>query len=42
MGSSDHVALPDVFQPRRVVEVARTLNPEIGAIVRTYLHEEAA
>jgi CPA2 family monovalent cation:H+ antiporter-2 len=36
------VAAPDVRQLRRMVEVARTLNPRIETLLRTHSDEEAA
>jgi len=36
------VAAPDVLQVRRMVEVARTLNPKIETLLRTHSDEEAA
>jgi CPA2 family monovalent cation:H+ antiporter-2 len=36
------VAAPDVLQIRRMVEVARTLNPKIETLLRTHSDEEAA
>jgi CPA2 family monovalent cation:H+ antiporter-2 len=34
------VALPDAFQTRRVIELARRLNPEIGIVARVHSEEE--
>ena len=36
------VAAPDVLQVRRMVEVARTLNPKIEILLRAHSDEEAA
>jgi CPA2 family monovalent cation:H+ antiporter-2 len=36
------VAAPDALQVRRMVEVARTLNPKIETMLRTHSEEEAA
>ena len=35
------IATPDTFHVRRMVEVARTLNPKIATVVRTHSEEEA-
>ena len=35
------IATPDTFQVRRMLEIARTLNPQIETIVRTHSEEEA-
>lgn len=35
------VALPDAFQARRVISLARRLNPDIETVVRTHSEEEA-
>lgn len=35
------IATPDTFQVRRMLEIARTLNPQIEIIVRTHSEEEA-
>ena len=34
------VALPDAFQSRRVIELARELNPKIGVAARAHSEEE--
>ncbi|NJM34110.1 MAG: hypothetical protein HC850_04665 [Rhodomicrobium sp.] len=34
------VALPDAFQSRRVIELARKVNPEIGIVARAHSDEE--
>ena len=34
------VALPDAFQSRRVIELAKTANPEIGIVARAHSDEE--
>lgn len=36
------IATPDTFGVRRMVEIARTLNPDIEVVVRTHSEEEAA
>ena len=36
------VAAPDTFDVRRIVEIARTLNPSIETLVRAHSEEEAA
>jgi CPA2 family monovalent cation:H+ antiporter-2 len=36
------IAIPDVVQIRRIVEIARTLNPGIQVLIRTHSEEEAA
>ncbi|HEU5170974.1 MAG TPA: NAD(P)-binding protein [Gemmatimonadales bacterium] len=36
------IATPNTFQARKMVEIARTLNPRIEAVVRTHSDEEAA
>ena len=36
------IATPDTFDVRRMVEIARTLNPGIETVVRTHSEEEAA
>ena len=35
------IAAPDTPQVRRMVEIARTLNPRIGVLIRTHSDEEA-
>ena len=35
------IATPDTFHVRKMVEIARTLNPTIGAVLRTHNEEEA-
>lgn len=35
------VAVPDAFQARRVIEVARAVNPAIDTVVRTHSDAEA-
>jgi len=35
------VAIPDTLDIRKMVEIARTLNPEIGVVLRTHSEEEA-
>lgn len=35
------IAIPDTLNVRKMVEVARTLNPEIGIVLRTHNEEEA-
>jgi monovalent cation:H+ antiporter-2, CPA2 family len=36
------IATPDTFQMRRMVEIARALNPKIDVLLRTHSDEEAA
>jgi monovalent cation:H+ antiporter-2, CPA2 family len=36
------IAVPDAFQARQMIEVARALKPDIGVIVRAHSDEEAA
>jgi monovalent cation:H+ antiporter-2, CPA2 family len=36
------VATPDTVKLRRIVEIARTLNPRIEILLRTHSDEEAA
>ncbi|MEY4562146.1 MAG: hypothetical protein RLZZ618_1423 [Pseudomonadota bacterium] len=36
------IATPDTFSVRKMVEVARTLNPTVGVVVRTHNETEAA
>jgi CPA2 family monovalent cation:H+ antiporter-2 len=36
------VAIPDTVDVRRMVEIARTLNPGISVVLRTHSEEEAA
>ncbi len=36
------IATPDAFPARRMIEIARTLNPSIDTVVRTHSEEEAA
>ena len=36
------IATPDTLNVRKVVEIARTLNPAIEVVVRTHNEEEAA
>lgn len=35
------IAIPDTLDVRKMVEIARTLNPEIGVVLRTHSEEEA-
>lgn len=35
------IATPDTFHVRKMVEIARTLNPAIETVVRTHNEEEA-
>ena len=35
------IAIPDAFQARQMIEIARTLNPGIETLVRTHSDEEA-
>ena len=35
------VALPDAFQVRKMIEIARTLNPRIRIVARSHSAEEA-
>ncbi len=35
------IAIPDTFHVRRMIEIARTLNPNIETVVRTHSEEEA-
>ncbi len=36
------IAIPDTFHVRQMIEIARTLNPDIETVVRTHSEEEAA
>jgi CPA2 family monovalent cation:H+ antiporter-2 len=36
------IATPDTLDVRRMIEIARTLNPRIETVVRTHSEEEAA
>ncbi|MBD3811017.1 MAG: Kef family K(+) transporter [Betaproteobacteria bacterium] len=36
------IAIPDVFQARKMIEIARTLNPRIHILVRSHCEDEAA
>jgi CPA2 family monovalent cation:H+ antiporter-2 len=36
------VAVPDAFQARKMIEIARTLKPDVQTVVRTHSDEEAA
>jgi CPA2 family monovalent cation:H+ antiporter-2 len=36
------IASPDAFRSRRMIEIARTLNPGVEAVVRTHSDDEAA
>ena len=36
------IATPNTFQMRKMVEIARTLNPKIETLLRTHSDEEAA
>ncbi|HEY8257440.1 MAG TPA: YbaL family putative K(+) efflux transporter [Gemmatimonadales bacterium] len=36
------VATPDIVKVRKIVEIARTLNPRIGIVLRTHSDEEAS
>jgi CPA2 family monovalent cation:H+ antiporter-2 len=36
------IATPDTFHVRQMIEIARTLNPDIDTVVRTHSEEEAA
>jgi CPA2 family monovalent cation:H+ antiporter-2 len=36
------VATPDIVKVRKIVEIARTLNPRIAVLLRTHSDEEAA
>ena len=35
------IATPDTFQVRQMIEIARTLNPNINTVVRTHSEEES-
>ena len=35
------IAIPDTLDVRRMIEIARTLNPRIETVVRTHSEEEA-
>jgi CPA2 family monovalent cation:H+ antiporter-2 len=35
------IAIPDTFHVRQMIEIARTLNPDIDTVVRTHSEEEA-
>jgi monovalent cation:H+ antiporter-2, CPA2 family len=35
------IATPDTFNARRMIEIARMLNPRIHTVVRTHSEEEA-
>ncbi|MBC2730257.1 cation:proton antiporter [Thiobacillus sp.] len=36
------IAIPDAFQARKMIEIARTLNPRIHILVRSHCEDEAA
>ena len=36
------IAIPDAFQARKMIEIARTLNPRIHIVVRSHCEDEAA
>jgi len=36
------IATPDAFKARKMIEIARTLNPRIHVIVRSHSEDEAA
>ena len=36
------IATPDTLDVRRMIEIARTVNPRIATVVRTHSEEEAA
>jgi Kef-type K+ transport system, predicted NAD-binding component len=36
------IAVPDTFQARKMIEIARTLKPDVETVVRTHSDEEAA
>ncbi|MGI8740917.1 MAG: NAD-binding protein [Gammaproteobacteria bacterium] len=36
------IATPDSFHARKMIEIARALNPEVEAVIRTHSEEEAA
>jgi CPA2 family monovalent cation:H+ antiporter-2 len=36
------IAVPDAFRARKMIEIARTLKPDVHAVVRTHSDEEAA
>jgi CPA2 family monovalent cation:H+ antiporter-2 len=36
------IAIPDAFQARKMIEIARTLNPHIHVVVRSHSEDEAA
>ncbi len=36
------IATPDAFQTRKMIEIARTLNPRIHVVVRCHSEDEAA
>jgi K+:H+ antiporter len=36
------IAVPDTFRARKMIEIARTLKPDVGTVVRTHSDEEAA
>jgi CPA2 family monovalent cation:H+ antiporter-2 len=36
------IAVPDTFRARRMIEIARTLKPDVETVVRTHSDEEAA
>jgi monovalent cation:H+ antiporter-2, CPA2 family len=36
------IAMPDSFRARKMIEIARTLNPKVEVVVRTHSEEEAA
>ena len=36
------VATPDTFDVRRMIEIARSVNPAVETVVRTHNEEEAA
>jgi CPA2 family monovalent cation:H+ antiporter-2 len=35
------IATPDTFNARKIIEIARTLNPQVEIVVRTHSDEEA-
>ena len=36
------IATPDTFHVRQMIQIARTLNPDIETVVRTHSEEDAA
>jgi CPA2 family monovalent cation:H+ antiporter-2 len=36
------IAVPDAFRARKMLEIARTLKPDVHTVVRTHSDEEAA